>query len=178
MDREIIGFARNRARRFVHKKHPNGLDRQDVENRILESVYMRIREIETADAAHRCEILDEALNAALNAVQDESRRNLRRLVPYQVRNAAPHLQDRAYTNLADDMRNESRRQSLRERDRICVRQTLGMMSPEDRRLAHDFMELLSWRKVAARRGMSEGTFRRKVLMGFTARFKAAWREIA
>ena len=51
-----------------------------------------------------------------------------------------------------------------------------MMSPEDRLVAHDFMELSSWQKVAARRGMSEGTFRRHVLSGFIARFKEAWRK--
>ena len=69
------------------------------------------------------------------------------------------------------------RQSVRENDRRKVRLVLAMMSPEDRLVAHDFMELLSWQKVAARRGMSEGTFRRHVLDGFIARFKEAWRKI-
>ena len=75
------------------------------------------------------------------------------------------------------MHNLRIRQSVRENDRRCVRLVLNMLSPEDRRLAYEFMELLSWQKVAARRGMSEGTFRRHVLDGFIARFKEAWRKI-
>ena len=55
---------------------------------------------------------------------------------------------------------------------------LAMLLPEDRRVAQDFMERLSWQKVAARRGMSEGTFRRHVLSGFISRFKDAWRKIS
>ena len=62
-------------------------------------------------------------------------------------------------------------------DRRRVRMVIEMLSPEDRRVAQDFMELLSWQKVAARRGMSEGTFRRRILAGFIVRFKAAWGRI-
>ena len=68
------------------------------------------------------------------------------------------------------------RQSVRENDSRKVWLVLAMMSPEDRLVAHDFMELSSWQKVAARRGMSEGTFRRHVLDGFVSRFKEAWRK--
>ena len=57
---------------------------------------------------------------------------------------------------------------------VLGRTVLAMLSPEDRRIALDFMELLSWQKVAARSGMSEGTFRRHVLAGFVSRFKEAW----
>ena len=70
------------------------------------------------------------------------------------------------------------RQSVRENDRRCVRLVLNMLSPEDRRLAYEFMELLSWQKVAARRGMSEGTFRRRVLADFVSRFKAMWNRVS
>ena len=74
-----------------------------------------------------------------------------------------------------DMRS---RHSIRENDRRLVRLVLAMLSTEDRRIALDFMELLSWQKVAARRGMSEGTFRRHVLVGFVSRFKEVWRKVS
>ena len=119
----------------------------------------------------------KALSGALNDIQNESRRNLRALRPWQVRDVEPHLETQAYRNLAHDMHGMRIRQSVRENDRRCVRLVLNMLSPEDRLVAHDFMELLSWQKVAARRGMSEGTFRRHVLDGFIARFKEAWRKI-
>ena len=120
----------------------------------------------------------EALSGALNAVQNESRRNMRALCPWQVRNAEPHLETQAHINLARDMHGMRIRQSVRENDRRCVRLVLNMLSLEDRRLAYEFMELLSWQKVAARRGMSEGTFRRRVLADFVSRFKEAWRKIS
>ena len=120
----------------------------------------------------------EALSEALNEIQNESRRNLRALCPWQIRNAEPHLETQAYRNLACDMQSTSIRQGVRENDRRCVRLVLNMLSPEDRRLADEFMALGSWRKVAARRGMSEGTFRRRVLADFVSRFKEAWRKIS
>ena len=45
-------------------------------------------------------------------------------------------------------------------------------------MALGFMELQSWQKVAVRRGMSEGSFRRHVLAGFVSRFKEAWMKIS
>ena len=165
MDQKTVAFARSRARRYVRTKHPHGLDEEDVENRILESLYYNKDK-------------KKALSEALNAVQNESRRNLRALRPWQVRNAEPHLETQTYRNLACDMRRLRIRQSVRENDRRKVRLVLAMMSPEDRLVAHDFMELLSWQKVAARRGMSEGTFRRRVLAGFIVRFKTAWGRIS
>ena len=74
----------------------------------------------------------EALSEALNAVQNESRRNLRALCPWQVRNAEPHLETQAYRNLACDMHGMRIRQSVRENDRRKVWLVLAMMSPEDR----------------------------------------------
>ena len=164
MDQKAVAFARSWATRYVRTKHPHGLDVEDVENRILESLYYNKDK-------------EKALSEALNAIQNESRRNLRALCPWQVRNAEPHLAAQAHINLARDMHGMRIRQSVRENDRRCVRLVLNMLSPEDRRLAYEFMELLSWQKVAARRGMSEGTFRRRVLTGFIARFKEAWRKI-
>ena len=165
MDQKTVAFARGWARRYVRTKHPHGLDEEDVEIRILESPYHNKDK-------------EKALSVALNAVQDESRRNMRALRPWQVRDAEPHLETRAYRALARDMRRLRIRQSVRENDRSRVRLVVAAMSPEDREVARDFMELSSWQKVAARRGMSEGTFRRRVLFGFIARFKEAWRKIS
>ena len=39
MDQQAVAFARSWATRYVRTKHPHGLDVEDVENRILESLY-------------------------------------------------------------------------------------------------------------------------------------------
>ena len=39
MDRKTAIFARSWAKRYVREKHPCGLDVEDVENRILESLH-------------------------------------------------------------------------------------------------------------------------------------------
>ena len=179
MDQKAIAFARHWAKRYVRTKHPHGLDAEDVENRILESLYKNSRgKFPDGTDPNSDPAVREALAEALNAVQNESRRNLRALCPWQVRSAEPHLETQAYRNLACDMRRLRIRQNVRENDRRMVRLALDMMSPEDRRVALDFMELLSWQKVAVRRGMSEGTFRRRILAGFVARFKEAWSRIS
>lgn len=187
MDTQAIAFARSRARLYVRTRHPHGLDVEDVENRILKSLYKYGRgKMCGRDGARPSQDGDatapqwmmKALAEALNAVQDEGRRNLRALCPWQVRNAEPHLEMTAYRNLARDMNDMRSRHSIREDDRRLVRLVLAMLSTEDRRIALDFMELLSWQKVAARRGMSEGSFRRHVLAGFVSRFKEAWRKVS
>ena len=165
MDQKTVAFARNWARRYVRTKHPYGLDEEDVENRILESL-------------HYNKDKRRALSEALNDIQDEGRRNMRALRPWHVRNAAPHREAQIWRDLASDMYGMRIRQRVREDDRSRVRLVLAAMSHEDREVAQGFMELSSWQKVAARRGMSEGTFRRHVLSGFVARFKEAWREIS
>ena len=168
MDQETIAFARRWARHYVRMKHPHGLDEEDVENRILEALH------------HNKDDKDKrkSLAEALNSIQDESRRNMRALRPWQVRNAEPHREAQAYRNLASDMHSMRIRQRVREDDRSRVRLAIAAMSPEDREVARDFMELSSWQKVAARRGMSEGTFRRHVLAGFVSRFKEVWRKVS
>ena len=179
MDQKATAFARRWARLYVRTRHPHGLDEEDVENRILESLYKYGRgKFPDGVDPNSDPVAREALAEALNAVQDEGRRNLRALRPWQVRNAEPHLETQAYRDLACDMRRLRIRQSIREHDRRKVRLALAMLSPEDRRVASDFMELLSWQKVAARRGMSEGTFRRHVLAGFASRFKEAWGKVS
>ena len=165
MDQKTVAFARRWARLCVRRKHPYGLDEEDVENRILEFLYYNKDK-------------EEALSEALNAVQNESRRNLRALRPWQVRNAEPHLETQAYRNLACDMRRMCVRQNVRENDRRNVRIVLGMLSLDDRRLADEFMALGSWRKVAAGRRMAWSTFRHGVFAGFKARFKEAWRKVS
>ena len=164
MDQKAAAFAHSWATRYVRTKHPYGLDVEDVENRILESLYYNKDK-------------EKALSEALNAIQNESRRNLRALCPWQVRNAEPHLETQAYRNLAIDIRRLRIRQSVRENDRHRVRVVLRMLLPEDRRLADEFMALGSWRKVAASRRMAWSTFRRGVLAGFKARFKEAWKKV-
>ena len=164
MDQKTVAFARSWARRYVRTKHPYGLDEGDVQNRILESLYYNKDK-------------EKALSKALNAVQNESRRNLRALRPWQVRNAEPHLETQTYRNLACDMRRLRIRQSVRENDRLNVRIALGMLPQDDRRLADEFMALGSWRMVAASRRMAWSTFRYGVLAGFKARFKDAWGKV-
>ena len=165
MDQKTVAFARSWARRYVRTKHPHGLDEEDVENRILE-------------ALHHNKDKRRALSWALNDIQDEGRRNLRALHPWQVRCAESHLAYQTHVELGRDMRRLRICNSVREDDRRRVRIAIGMLSPDDQRVAQDFMELLSWGKVAARRGMSEGAFRRHVLAGFVSRFKEAWSEIS
>ena len=170
MDKEDTDFARIWARRYIREHRPHGLDASDVENMILRRLHYNKDKSERGQKA--------ALALALNEAQNCGRRSLRALFPWQVRYAEPHLQAQAYHSLAHDMHNMRIRQMVREQDRLAVQLTVALLSPEDRRVALDFMELLSWQKVAARRGMSEGSFRRHVLAGFIARFKEAWMRIS
>ena len=186
MNGKMISFARYWAKRYVREKHPYGLDEEDVENRILESLYKYSRgNPSICDDAQRSkngkadapQWMKDALSEALNAVLNEGRRNLRALYPWQVRNAESHLEAKAYINLAHDMTRLRIRQNIREHDRRCVRRALAMLSPEDRQLADEFMALGSWRKVAERRRMAWGTFEYRPLAGFIARFKDAWKKV-
>ena len=168
MDQNTI--ARRWARRYIREHHPHGLDASDIENMILRRLYYN------KDIGERGQ--KAALSSALNEAQNYGRRSMRALFPWQVRNAEPHLEAQAYRCLARDMFNMRIRQRVRENDRRRVRLVLKMLSPEDRSVAMDFMELLSWIKVAERRGMSEGTFRRHVLAGFVSRFKERWSMVS
>ena len=170
MDKEDTDFARCWAKRYIREHRPHGLDASDVENMILRRLHYNKDKSERGQKA--------ALALALNEAQNCGRRSLRALFPWQVRYAEPHLQAQAYHSLAHDMHNMRIRQMVRENDRRRVRLVLKMLSPGDRSVARDFMELLSWIKVAERRGMSEGTFRRYVLVGFVARFKEAWSKVS
>ena len=71
MDQKAVAFARSWARRYVRTKHPHGLDVEDVENRILESLYKYSR-------GNLCDATDQnddpavrkALSEALNDIQE------------------------------------------------------------------------------------------------------------
>ncbi len=90
MDQKAIAFARHWARLYVRTKHPHGLDEGDVENRILESLYKYGRGKFLGGADPNADpVVRRALAEALNAVQDEGRRNLRALFPWQIRCAEP-----------------------------------------------------------------------------------------
>ena len=178
MDQKTIAFARHWAKRYVRTKHPHGLDVEDVENRILESLYKYgCGQFPDGTDPNSDPAVKRSLAEALNAVQDEGRRNLRALRPWQVRHAEPHLATKAYANLACDMHNMRNRQSVRESDRRKVRLALAMLSPEDRRLADEFMVQGSWRKVASCRRVAWSTFRYAMLAGFKERFAEAWKEV-
>ena len=164
MDKKAVAFARRLAKRYIREHNPYGLDASDVENMILRRLHYNKDKGERGWKA--------ALSLALNEAQNEGRRNSRALVPWQLKRGIP------VGVVARDMYAVSSRQRVRELDRLAVRLTVARLSPEDRSVALDFMNLLSWQKVAARRGMSEGSFRRHVLAGFFERFKEAWRKIS
>lgn len=164
MDKKAVAFARRWAKRYIREHNPYGLDASDVENMILRRLHYNKDKGERGWKA--------ALSLALNEAQNEGRRNSRALVPWQLKRGIP------VGVVARDMYAVSSRQRVRELDRLAVRLTVARLSPEDRSVALDFMNLLSWQKVAARRGMSEGSFRRHVLAGFFERFKEAWRKIS
>ena len=128
MDQKAVAFACGWARRYIRTKHPHGPDVEDVENRILESLYKYGRgKLNGRDGARPSQNrkdglspvrgLDEAgpsqdgeanvpqwmmkaLSEALNDIQNESRRNLRALCPWQVRSAEPDLKMQASGHLA------------------------------------------------------------------------------
>ena len=168
MDQNTIAFARRWARRYMREHHPHGLGEADIENMILRRLYYN------KDIGERGQ--KAALSSALNEAQNYGRRSQRALFPWQVRNAEPHLESQAYRNLARDMHNMRIRQSVRERDRLAVRRTVARLSPDDRRIATLYMELLNWKRVAARMEIPLWTFRLHVLPGFVSRFKDAWAE--
>ncbi len=162
MDRKDMDFARAWARRYIREHHPHGLDASDVENMILRRLHYNKDKGERGRKA--------ALASALNEAQNAGRRNFRALVPWQVKRGVP------LGVLARDMHAVASRQRVRERDRLAVRLTVARLSPEDRRIAELYMELLNWKKVAARLGIAMWTFRLHVLPGFVSRFKAVWAD--
>ena len=157
MDRKSIDFARHWAKRYVREHRPYGLDESDVENMILRRLHYNKDKGERGRKA--------ALSSALNEAQDERRRNFRALVPWQVKRGMP------VGVLARDMHAVASRQRVRERDRLAVRLTIARISPDDRQIAELYMELLNWKKVAARLGIATWMFRLHVLPGFVSRFQ-------
>ena len=105
MDRKAAAFARSWATRYVRTKHPHGLDVEDVENRILESLYKYSRgKMNGRDSARPSQDgettapqwMMKALSEALNEIQNESRRNLRAIRSHVARaNASGKAVNRA-----------------------------------------------------------------------------------
>ena len=155
MDRKDMDFARAWARRYIREHHPHGLDASDVENMILRRLHYNKDKGERGRKA--------VLASALNEAQNAGRRNFRALVPWQVKRGVP------LGVLARDMHAVASRQRVRERDRIAVRLTVAWLSPEDRLIAELYMELLNWKRVAARLGIATWTFRLRALPGSTRR---------
>lgn len=178
LDPNLVSAANIRAARYIHDKHPRGFGFDEVRDDILLEFYRRRDEINAAaekeDAAALGDLLEEACNAAINKAANESRKNERRLVPYQVRNAGVYLEDKAYDDLARDMADYFVRQSKREQDAWFVRTAIRHLTKRDRLIAGAYMELGSWERVAHRFGRTEGDFRRHDLPGFIARFKEEW----
>ena len=106
MDRKAVAFARSWATRYVRTKHPHGLDVEDVENRILESLYKYSRgKMNGRDSARPSQDgeatepqwMMKALSGALNEIQNESWRNLLHLYRRDVAgDGAPHVEGFAH----------------------------------------------------------------------------------
>ena len=178
LDPNLVSAANTRAAKYIHDKHPRGFGFDEVRDDILLEFYRRRDAINAAaekeDAVALGDLLEEAYNAAINKAANESRKNERRLVPFQVRNAGVYLEDKAYDDLARDMADYFVRQSKREQDAWFVRTAIRHLKKRDRLIAGAYMELGSWERVAHRFGRTEGDFRRHDLPGFIARFKEEW----
>lgn len=180
MKEKLLIIAQSRAAKYVHDRKPQGLGVGDVTDYILMEFWRRDKEIKAAarsgDGEALGDILEDATNVALGRASNESHKHVRKLVPYQVRDADAYLADKAYEDLARDMADYFHRQSRRETEAWFVRCAIRHLGLPDRLIAAAYMELGSWERVAFRFGISEGHFRRHVLPGFIARFKAEWRK--
>ena len=75
MDQKAVAFARSWARRYVRTKHPHGVDEEDVENRVLESLYKYGRgKLPAGIDPNDDPALKEALAEALNEIQNDCRK--------------------------------------------------------------------------------------------------------
>lgn len=180
IDSNLVDAATRRAAKYVHDRKPQGLGVDDVRDFILVEFCRRSKEINVAarkgDSGALSDILENATNVALGRASNESHKHIRKLVPFQVRNVSAYLEDKAYEDIACDMADYFFRQSRRETESWFVRCAIRHLDLPDRLIAAAYMELGSWKRVAGRFGLSEGHFRRRVLPGFIARFKAEWRK--
>lgn len=180
IDPSLVSAAESRARRFIHDRRPAGIGFGEVRDDILLEFVRRRDAINAAaergDVVALGDLLEESVGAAFAKAANESRKNIRRLVPHQVRTAAPGCEDAAYDALAADMRLLATRQSVREREVWFVRCALDHLTDEDRGMALAYMRLGSWGRVVGTLGMSEGHFRRHVLPGFLVRFRGVWQK--
>ncbi len=178
IDSNLVDVAKSRAAKYIHDRKPQGVGFDEVRDDILKEFFLRRFDINVAaereDVAGLGDLLEEAVSAALGDASNESHKHVRKLVPFQIRNAEKELEDKAWEDLARDMADYFRSQSRRETEAWFVRCAIRHLSKADRRIAGAYMELGSWERVASRFGMSEGHFRRHVLPGFVARFKDEW----
>lgn len=178
VDSNLVNAANRRAAKYIHDKKPQGIDYDDVRDEILKEFYLRRDAINAAaekkDAVALGDTLKEAVKVALGNAANASHKHIRKLIPFQVRNAETYLEDKAWEDLARDMADYFFCQSRRETEAWFVRCAIRHLSPSDRRIAEVYMEEESWERVAHRFGMNEGNFRRRVLPGFIVRFKDEW----
>lgn len=178
IDSNLVDAANARAAKYVHDRKPQGIGYDEVRDDILKEFYLRRFDINAAaekqDIVALGDLLEDAVSAALGDASNESHKHVRKLVPYQVRNADVYLQDKAFDDLARDMADYFNRQARRETEAWFVRCAIRHLRPSDQRIAQAYMEEGSWERVATRFGMSEGSFRRNVLPGFISRFKDEW----
>lgn len=174
----LLDVAKSRAAKYVHDRKPQGVGVDEVKDDILLEFVNRRDAIMLAvmneDIVAFGDLVEEAITAATNKASNEGHKHVRKLVPFQVRNAGAYLEDKAWEDLARDMADYFSSQSKRETEAWFVRCAIRHLSRADRRIAQAYMELGSWEKVANRFGMSEGHFRRHVLPGFIARFTEEW----
>ena len=178
IDPNLVNVANSRAARYIHDNKPSGVTFDEVRDDILKEFFLRRDAInaaaEAGDVVALGDALEESINAAFSDSSNESHKHIRKLVPYQVRHADRFHEDEVWEDLARDMANYFFRQSRREAEVRYVRCAIRHLAPEDRRIARAYMKLGSWERVARQLNMSEGTFRRQVLLGFIARFKEEW----
>lgn len=178
IDSNLVDVANRRAAKYIHDRKPLGIGFDEVRDDILKEFFLRRFDINAAaqrgDSVALGDLLEEAVSAATGDASNEGHKHIRKLVPFQVRNAEKNLADKAWEDLARDMTDCIRSQSRRETEAWFARCAIRHLSQTDRRIAGAYMELGSWERVANRFGMSEGHFRRHVLPGFIARFKDEW----
>ena len=165
-------------------KHPVlwGQSKEDVFNKALTAVWK--------SGAKTPEEAKRAIVKSLWQSRDESKHSRRCLVPSHVRKAeakaladargvcADAARQAAYREFLEDYALLSKRTAINEIDRLRVRRTIAMLSPEDREIAIRFMRLGSIKGVAISFGVAPRTYLRREWAAFRERFIAAWKTIS
>lgn len=158
-----------------------GVEAQDLENKIRLNIARKQPAFEQAIAAgdrdQEKELLKKAVNSAQNWATATSRKHLRKLIPSQVRHCRGNQKavDRTRQAIASDMSAGTHHwEAVHARVRLIRHILTHHLASEYREMALDYMRLGSWKRVAKARGISSTTFHRNVLPALTAAFKAAW----